>query len=91
MTQEQRRLARHALGLRGNNKKSYRNRYLVSATTSVIHPWWGMVHQGLAVQGDSKTSKMVLYHLTYAGALLALDPGETLCPEDFPESVKGAK
>lgn len=76
MSPEQKRLARHALGLdepkaRG---RSYRNRYL---THGLHEDWQAMVAAGLA-----KVS--CHYSLTPTGAKAALDDGETLDPEDFP-------
>lgn len=77
LTPEQRKLARHALGLDNPNAKgrSYRNRYV---TAVQFHPdWEAMMGDGFAERfGDT-------YYLTKAGALLALDPGESVDPEDF--------
>jgi hypothetical protein len=78
MTPEQRTLARHALGLPNRRKVSYRNRY-VTGTCVEDHPLWHkMVQQGWAAHERG------VYYLTEQGALLALDPGEALDPEDFP-------
>jgi hypothetical protein len=41
-----------------------------------------MVAKGLATR--AAPGEGVCFHLTREGAELALNPGETLCPEDFP-------
>lgn len=78
MNSEQVRLARHALGLDGCRRRSYRNRYYISAG-SVHGLWMAMVAQGYAeTDGDR------FFCLTRKGAELVLRSGESLCPEDFP-------
>lgn len=75
MTDEERELARHALGLPNVNRQSYRNRYF----TGPSHPVWNrMVAKGLAV------FEINMYALRLEGARAALEPGETLDLEDFP-------
>ena len=86
MTPEQRDLARHALGLNGRNKRSYRNHF-VTGEGAADHPaWMEMVSDGLAWRrpGSDLTGGDDLFGLTVKGARSALGPGETLCPEDFP-------
>jgi hypothetical protein len=81
-------LARHALGLDGRHKVSYRNRF-VTGPGSVDHePWLAMVGAGLAGKRDGKTLPYGgddMFWLTPAGARAVLRPGEALDPEDFPE------
>lgn len=81
MTPEQRQLARRALGLPNSNKRSYRNRFYAGA---LDHPHW----MRMAKKGEARYRKMqshyIFFYLTRKGAELALDKGEKLCPEDFP-------
>lgn len=89
MTDPWRELARHALGLPNNNLRSYRNRFVTGGGKDGA-AWAGMVAAGLAEVRAGKSLPFGgadLYWLTRAGAMSALEPGETLCPEDFPESV----
>lgn len=80
-------LARHALGLPNKARKSYRN-YFVTGAGSTDHPdWEAMVVAGFA----SRMGPLEIfggdycYHLTRAGADAALQEGERLCREDFPD------
>lgn len=81
MSPEQRKLARHALGLPNERKKSYRNRFIASGGNPV---WDAMVTVGDACEVRSGGSRSVTYYLTKAGAMAALDPKEKLDSEDFP-------
>lgn len=81
MTPDQRKLARHALGLPNNQCRSYRNRYFLSGGPAAIH-WAAMESAGEA--GSKANGPGDFYWLTGKGAELALDPGETLDREDFP-------
>lgn len=86
LTVEQRELARHALGLDGQRKQSYRNHF-VTGPGSTDHPaWMQMVKAGLAWRrtGSVLTGGDDLFGLTMSGAMLALDKGEALDREDFP-------
>lgn len=78
MTPTQRALARHALGLPNENRRSYRNRY-ISTGGDYYFVWTDLVSEGLAFRRDRDC-----FGLTLAGAKFALDPGETLYLEDFP-------
>jgi hypothetical protein len=84
MSQEQRRLARHALGLDNSKRRSYRNRYLATNGSKTNWEWEQMVSAGWARIG-LRQRVTTLYELTTPGALAAIDPGEHLDPEDFPE------
>ena len=84
MTPAQIRLARAALGLPNNYRRSYRNRFF----TVEPHPGWeAMVAAGLAttVVDPAMTACPHGYFLTRAGAEAALEPRERLDREDFPE------
>lgn len=89
MTPEQRKLARHTLGLDNPDAKgrSYRNRFYASRG----HAAWGDLHDMVGESWmnleDTPNSRETLFTMTRRGAKLALDPGETLDPEDFPEPV----
>lgn len=87
MTPEQKRLARHALGLDGRQERSYRNRF-VTGPGSTDHPeWMQMAEDGAARRypASELTGGNDLFCLTITGARAALDPGESLCAEDFPK------
>lgn len=86
MTAEQKELARHALGLPNKAKKSYRNRYVCEESEP---NWSEMVSQGLATMRAASTLPFggdACFYLTLAGAMAALNKGEKLCTEDFPEA-----
>lgn len=86
MTDPWRGLARHALGLPNDRLRSYRNRFVTGPGPDGA-AWSGMVAAGLA---ETRAGQRLpfggadLYWLTREGAMSALEPGETLCPEDFP-------
>lgn len=82
MTPEQKKLARHALGFDEKVPQSYRNRYYANEGNREVKEWEAMVAAGWATVGV--VGKSHRYELTRAGAVLALETGETLCPEDFP-------
>lgn len=83
LTHRQRSLARHALGLPNDRNVSYRNRFLCPYAPGSYDQWSAMVDAGLASCGPVLNGERSFW-LTHEGAELALDPGETLCPEDFP-------
>jgi hypothetical protein len=85
MTPSQRKMARHALGLDGERRRSYRNRYFTSAGTPSEDEWNELCRRGLA-EREKGHRKMVHFYLTNEGASVALDPGEILDPEDFPSA-----
>ncbi len=86
MTPTQRHLARNALGLPSDAGRSYRNRFYVSPGTDGHGHWQAMAAQGWAIE-HPRDGTLILFTLTRAGAELALEPGETLCGEDFPEGT----
>ncbi len=90
MTPAQRELARHALGLNSRNRRSYRNHFVAGKGHIDYAEWLALTAQGdaaridggrLAFGGDD------LFRLTRKGAEAALEPGESLDPEDFPEGA----
>jgi hypothetical protein len=82
MTSQQKLLARHALGLPNEQRRSYRNRYYTSEGTPAYALWCEMVEAGHA-RGKPEGGRSYFW-LLESGARLALDEGETLCSEDFP-------
>lgn len=88
MTPEQISLARHALGLDGRRKVSYRNRFVTGPGAPDHEAWLAMVAEGNAERRDGKTLPYGgddMFWLTRAGAEAALRGAEKLDPEDFPE------
>jgi len=88
MTPEQRKLARHALGLPNKTNRSYRNYFTTRKVTPDHAAWKSMAGAGWAYKAPRSwvaRSDTEVFILTRAGALLALDEGESLDPEDFPE------
>lgn len=87
LTAEQKKLARHALGLVDGNKKSYRNRYRAPYIGAAAVAWHQMKDDGLATCDPAPAGSTLgpMFYLTEAGARLALEPGESLCREDFPQ------
>lgn len=90
MTPRQKELARHALGLDGRRKQSYRNRFWAGPGHDDFEDWQAMVAAGLALVSEPAAGHRPdhAFWLTRPGATAALNKGETLCPEDFPASGK---
>lgn len=92
LTQRQKELARHALGLAVHHQnwggKSFRNYFLAAGDTEEETLWRSMVAGGAAISGKRRMLG-VPFALTRAGAELALNPGESLDPEDFPPGNDG--
>lgn len=80
MTPEQRRLARHALGL-DNSKTVYRNRYIAARLSQDDSAWSQLCDEGLAVHVRIDEATRT-YALTLRGAIAAMERHETL-PRDF--------
>lgn len=89
MTPRQKELARHALGLDGRRKQSYRNRFYAGPGHDDFSDWQRMVEDGMArMRGpDPGYRPDCAFWLTREGAEAALNKGERLCPEDFPETA----
>lgn len=87
MTTRQRVLARAALGLPNTSKRSYRNRDFVAEPSRAHAVWRGLVQGGNALGFPRHgSSTLDLFVLTLAGARQALELGESLDPEDFPNA-----
>lgn len=86
MTPEQRRLARHALGL-DLTKRSYRNRYAAGIGSPQEAAWYELESEGLAERAFANGLTFAHFRLTKKGARMVLEQGETLDPEDFPEAT----
>lgn len=90
MTPRQKELARHALGLGNGQAKSYRNRFVAGPGHPDYDDWLAMMAAGEAGRREAKTLPFGgddLFWLTPHGAQAVLEPGETLCREDFPEAA----
>ena len=79
-------LARHALGLNGKARCSYRNHFAAGTDHCDFLDWVAMVEVGDARRREAVPGfgGMDLFHLTEAGAKKALLLGERLDPDDFP-------
>lgn len=91
ITAAQRELARHALGLPNSERRSYRNHYVIGPHSPEYAEWAAMVADDLAfrnnrISGSRMLGKDDLFHLTRIGAEAALEPGERLDLEDFPDA-----
>lgn len=84
MTPEQIKLARHALGLPNDQKRSYRNRYFATVGSNIEKQWEGLVSSGLAHRQRQDGARTTFFCLSERGARRVIDPAESLCPEDFP-------
>lgn len=85
MTPTQRDLSRHALGLDGRRRQSYRNHFVTGEGCADHVEWMAVVDAGHAWRraGNELTGGDDLFRLTRAGAELALNPHERLDPTDF--------
>ena len=91
LTHYQRQLAREALGLAAPGNTSTRNRFAVAPDApALLNTWQGMVACGAAELMDSEGAQAEVFRLTLAGALAALQPGESLCPLEFPDAPAAA-
>lgn len=86
MTPEQRRIARHALGLRGVRRISFRNFFIANQGCLDLPDLEGMVSAGAMIEFEAPAGLTSRYFkLTRSGAQMALEPDESLDPEDFPD------
>lgn len=84
ITNSQKKMARHALGLPNNKRTSSRNRFVCPDADP---HWCNMVENGLATVRKGETlpfGDSACFYLTRAGAEAALEPREKLSREDFP-------
>lgn len=85
MTPRQRQLARHALGLPNARRRSYRNRFCAAYVPGGDFDEWAALDRAGLARLINAQDRLATFHLTLAGARAALDPGESLCAEDFPD------
>lgn len=80
-------LARHALGLPNEAKRSHRNFFTAGEEHQDYQAWMTIVAKGLAVRIDKRDlfGGDWLFVLTQAGAEQALYEGESLRPDEFPQ------
>lgn len=83
MTDRQRQIARHMLGLPTASGRSYRNRYCCEPGHEHFDVLLSMLDEGL-VTSRRGVGLHISWHLTRAAAESVLLPGESLDPEDFP-------
>jgi hypothetical protein len=85
VTPLQRTLGRHALGLRDDNKRSYRNSFVTGPKNANYGVLMRMVEDGVATRErfGAHPENRYVFHLTKVGAEQCLDPGESLSTEDF--------
>jgi len=86
MSETQRNLARHALGL-SRSKVSYRNHFVTEKGSTNYDHWVAMVAIGAArqINGNALSGGDDVFWLTRDGAKYALNDGENLSAEDFPQ------
>lgn len=69
LTERQRELMRHALGL-SQKKESYRNYFAAAPGTDDFHEWVNMQLSGAAMRGrtiNQPPNELVIFHVTEAG------------------------
>lgn len=88
MTPEQKRIARHMLGLPNERKRSYRNRFCASEGHSDYEILLAMQENGYLKVRVTDWHAGNLWFLTLRAAELALEIGETLDMEDFPKGLR---
>ena len=80
MTDRQRELSRHALGLPNDRRVTYRNRFIVGPGMTNFQEWEDLAEKGLAVKSAGETANC--YQLTLAAARMVLHKNERICRED---------
>lgn len=85
MTPLQKKLARHALGLPNDDRRSYRNRYIIGNGGRGFSALMRMVRDGNATRErfGAHTHNRYCFHLTLTEAAAVLEDGESLDREDF--------
>lgn len=84
LTAEQKRLARHALGLGDRRRKhAYRNRFNADDGSDADREWREMVRLGAAGRLRNKLTPGATYMLTLRGALAVMEPHETIDAEEL--------
>jgi hypothetical protein len=83
MTEKQRELARHALGLPNKQNTTYRNHFCIDKGSDGYGDWEDLVVRGLAVKAEGGQDwSGDFFYLTWAGAKCALDYKEHIGIED---------
>ncbi len=83
MTERQRRLARHALGLPNRQNTTYRHHFCIEEGGDGYADWEDLVSQGLAVKAKGGERWMGdFFYLTLDGARAVLEPNEHISQED---------
>lgn len=84
MTERQKGLARHALGLPNKNHTSYRNHFCAGPGHNDWQDWLDLVSKGLARVAPPSTlyGGDSMFHLTLKGARMARERNEHLSLED---------
>ncbi|WP_164867843.1 hypothetical protein [Rhodovarius crocodyli] len=91
LTHYQRTLGREALGLPAPGNTTTRNRFAVAPDApAMLNTWHGLVARGAAELLDAEGAQAEVFRLTLAGALAVLQPGESLCPQEFPDAPAAA-
>jgi hypothetical protein len=85
MTETQRLLARHALGLPNARNHGYRYHFCASPGTWDFKEWQAMVIQGEAVCTVQEPTGYTMFYLKLDGAIAALNPKETIAYECLEE------
>lgn len=81
LTPKETNMLRHALGLTGRNKITYRNTYYAAGWDADV--WDGLVARGLAIEDkDGGTSLSRLFRATRAGFEAVKRNGEKLGPDE---------
>jgi hypothetical protein len=85
VTENQKELGRHALGLPNNHRTSFRNHFCAGVDHSDYADWMDMVQKGYATRrkGNEITGGDDVFWLTKAGAIRCLMPSENLDEADF--------
>jgi len=97
MTDKQRKLARHALGLPNKKNTSYRNRFCTGPGSEDYQEWQEMVAHGEAIRRDGPLwGGDSMFFLTLKAALAVREPKEHISREDAAEmrtleAAEGAK
>lgn len=81
----ERSLIRHALGLPNRHGRSYRRYFCATNGTRQEAAWRRLAEAGLALWSARAGLGATNFYPTRAAALVCLEPGEDLDPEDFRE------
>jgi hypothetical protein len=87
MTDRQRELARHALGLPNKKNTTYRNHFCIGPGGDGYEDWEDLVSKGLALKCagahcNRPWGENDMFYLTLKGALMVREPKEHISRED---------